>query len=304
LSTSGSSFVPLAKGSFRSDNVPEPGAIVRPPLFTSEELVAFKAQIAPLIGVDLDAYKPRQIERRITALLCRAGAKTLLEFSRLLEGDAHSLAEFVDGLTINVSEFFRNPEKWEELVGVLDELLGLHARLKIWSAGCSMGAELYSVGILLAEMKALDRVELVGTDLDRGSLAQAALGLYGAHELKSVSPERLARYFRPEGARFRFEAPQIQARTRFAQRNLLVDAPEADCHLILCRNVVIYLNEASKLHLYRGFHQALVPGGVLFVGGTERIFTYRELGYDARAAFFYQKPAADLGLDALGGGGR
>jgi chemotaxis protein methyltransferase CheR len=286
------------------DDVPDSGVSARAPLFTSEEFVVFKARIAPLIGVDIDAYKPRQIERRIGALLCRAGVKTLGEFALLLASDPRRLDHFVDGLTINVSEFFRNPEKWQELEGVLIDLLDRHERLKVWSAGCSMGAELFSVGILCDELGVLDRVELVGTDLDRGSLAQAALGVYGPHELKALTAERLERYFRPEGARYRFEAPHIQARTRFTQRNLLVDAPEAGCHLILCRNVVIYLNEASKLHLYRGFYEALVPGGVLFVGGTERIFTHRELGYELRAAFFYQRPDLAPHLAIAPDGGR
>jgi chemotaxis protein methyltransferase CheR len=277
--------------SVRSESPAVTGLPVRPPLFTPEELEAFKASMIPLIGLDLDAYKPRQIERRITALLCRAGLKSLPEYARLLEADPSRLADFVDGLTINVSEFFRNPERWDELAQqILPELLARHERIKIWSAGCSHGAELYSVGILLDELGVLDRVELVGTDLDRGSLAKARNALYGAHELKAVTPERLARYFTPEGTHHRLVAPQIQARARFAQQNLLTDAPEPDCHLILCRNVVIYLNESSKLTLYHAFHQALVPGGLLFVGGTERIFGYRELGYQLALPFFYQRP--------------
>jgi chemotaxis protein methyltransferase CheR len=262
-------------------------------LFTPEELEAFKARVAPLIGVDVGAYKPRQIERRIAALFCRAGVKSLDDFARLLEGDARRLADFVDGLTINVSEFFRNPEKWEELANdVLPALFERHAEVKIWSAGCSMGAELYSLGIVLDELGLLGRATLIGTDLDRASLQRAEAGLYGPHELPGVSPERLARYFRPEGAQQRFLAPEIRERTRFYRQDLLAEAPEPNCHLILCRNVVIYLNEESKLKLYRLFRGALAPGGVLFVGGTERIFGHRELGFELLAPFFYQRSEA------------
>lgn len=293
LPLSGSPFSMTSRAA-RPESAAEPvPATPRPPMFTAEELVAFKERVSPLIGVDLDAYKPRQIERRITALLCRAGQRNLTDFAGLIETDPRRLADFVDGITINVSEFFRNPEKWEELEAeVLPALLNRFETIKIWSAGCSMGAELYSMGILLDEMGALDRAELVGSDLDRGSLQQAEAAIYGAHEVKPVSPERLARYFKPEGQRFRFDCARIQARTTFKRTNLLVDPPETGCHLVLCRNVVIYLNETGKLHLYRSFHDALVPGGLLFVGGTERIFAYRELGYEQASPFFYRRPDA------------
>lgn len=283
----------------RLDGAPELDVTTRPALFTPEELAGFKARLAPRLGLDLDAYKPRQIERRITALLCRSGLRQLDEFADLLEADPRRLRDFVDGLTINVSEFFRNPEKWEELeTVVLPLLFERHDEVVIWSAGCSMGAELYSVGILLDEMGLLERARLIGTDLDRGSLAQAESCLYGPHELGAVSPARFARYFTPADKQYHFVAPHIQARAEFFQHNLLMDPPVAACHLVICRNVVIYLNEASKQKLYRGFHEALVPGGVLFVGGTERIFACRELGFDSFAPFFYQKalPGAVVGF--------
>jgi chemotaxis protein methyltransferase CheR len=266
---------------------------VRRPLFTAEELAAFKARVAPLIGLDLDAYKPHQIERRIAALFCRTGLKSLEQYAGLLQGDERRLADFVDGLTINVSEFFRNPERWEELASqILPALLARPGELTAWSAGCSMGAEPYSLGIVLEELGALSRVRLIGTDLDRASLQRAEAGLYGAHELAGVSPERLARHFVPEGAMQRFVAPEIRARTSFFRHDLLADEPPGGCHLILCRNVVIYLNEEGKLALYRRFHRALAPGGVLFVGGTERIFGHRELGFEQVAPFFYQRSEA------------
>lgn len=270
--------------------VQPPGEPARPPLFTPEELEAFKARVSPLIGFNLDAYKPRQIERRITALLCRSSTPTLDDYLNQLEDNPQKLRGFVDGLMINVTEFFRNPDKFDELrTQVLPTLLAAHPTITIWSAGCSMGAEIYSVGILLEELGALDRAELIGTDLDLGVLEKARAGLYSTHEVQGLAPAMLERYFEPEGQFFRFKGEAIRARTRFHHHNLLLDPPLSGCHLVLCRNVVIYLNDASKRHLYRAFNQALVPGGVLFVGSTERIFDHRELGYGLLAPFFYQK---------------
>ena len=269
----------------------QPAFAARPAPFSQEELATFKTAVGPLVGLDLEAYKPRQMERRITALLYRSNARTLTDLRAQLEASPERLAAFVDGLTINVSEFLRNPEKFEELgERVLPELLARHERLRVWSAGCSMGAELYSVGMWLERLGALERCELVGTDLDRGILARAEAGVYGAHEVQGVPDAWRERYFRAEEGQLRFQGPAIRQQARFAAHNLLDDPPIAGCHLILCRNVVIYLNEAGKLKLYRAFAEALVPGGVLFVGNTERIFGHRELGLEPLAPFFYRKP--------------
>jgi chemotaxis protein methyltransferase CheR len=282
-----------------TDPVP-PALAVRPAPFAPDELAAFKAAVGPLVGLDLGAYKPRQMERRITALLYRSNARSLDELRTQLETSPQRLQAFVDGLTINVSEFLRNPERFAELgERILPDLLARHGTLRIWSAGCSMGAELYSVGMWLEKLGMLDRCELVGTDLDRAIVARAEAGLYGPHEIQGVPEAWRERYFVAEGAQFRFTGDAIRARSRFACHNLLADPPVAGCHLILCRNVVIYLNEASKQQLYRGFQQALVPGGVLFVGNTERIFGHRELGFEALAPFFYRKPdGPDAGKEA------
>lgn len=269
-----------------------PVLAARPAPFSQAELAAFKAAVGPRLGLDLDAYKPRQMERRITALLYRSGARSLGELRAQLEASPRRLAAFVDGLTINVSEFLRDPEQFR-LLGerVLPELLAGHERLCVWSAGCSMGAELYSVGMWLERLGALDRAELVGSDLDRTILARAEAGLYAGHELQGVEPAWRERYFQPAGAQFRFQGEAIRARTRFVAHDLLGAPPVTGCQLILCRNVVIYLSEPSKQKLYRAFQAALAPGGVLFVGSSERIFGHREFGFEAIAPFFYRKPA-------------
>lgn len=269
----------------------QPVLAARPAPFTPDELATFKAALGPLVGLDLAAYKPRQMERRITALLHRSGARSLSELLAVLVASPQRRRAFVDGLTINVSEFLRNPEQFQALgERVLPELLARHERLQIWSAGCSMGAELFSVGIWLEQLGALDRCELVGSDLDRGILARAQTGLYSAHEIQGVPDAWRDRYFTPCEGQFRFASDAIRARTRFVAHNLLEDPPMTACHLILCRNVVIYLNEASKRKLYRAFASALVPGGVLFVGNAERMFGHREIGFEALAPFFYRTP--------------
>lgn len=263
----------------------------RPPMFSDEELEAFKSKVSPLISIDLADYKPRQIERRIAALMSRTHAGTLDEFHDRLVAEPDRLQDFIDGLMINVTEFFRNPERFEDLrARVLPALLAEHETVRIWSAGCSLGAELLSVGLILEELAALDRSELVGTDVDHGIIDRAQQGLFTQHELQTLPEGYYDRYFAPEGNSHRFTSEAIMARTRYLTHNLLTDAPIAECQLILCRNVVIYFSGESKQRLYQKFVSALVPGGVLFVGSTERIFDYRDLGLQLLAPFFYQKP--------------
>ncbi len=252
--------------------------------------------MAPWVKLDLDQYKPRQMERRIRSMMARAKLDSLDAYYDLLSADPNRLQEFIDGLTINVSEFFRNPEKFEELERlILPELLSRFDRLRIWSAGCSSGAELSSVAILLDRLKALDRVELIGTDIDRGILERASEGLYHAYETKNLSPRDLEAYFTPvevrgaEAGSVRLR-PELLRHLSYRSQNLLEDPPLSGCHLILCRNVVIYFTQESKDKLYRAFYQGLEPGGMLFIGGTERILDFREMGFLQPRPFFYLKP--------------
>lgn len=257
----------------------------------SEAIADFKARVAGLVGFDLEAYKPRQLERRIATLFSRARVANLEAYYRLLEGDLQQLRTFIDGLTINVTEFFRDPVRFQVLEAqVLPSLLERFSRLKIWSAGCSMGAELYSVGILLAELGALDRCELLGTDLDQRILHRAQEARYAPREVRFVPPALRARYFQAEGTHVRFLGSAIRARTRFAPHNLLSDPFEPACHLILCRNVTIYFSQPCTTRLHQRFYHALEPGGTLFVGPTERILNYRELGYEFLGPLFYRRP--------------
>lgn len=273
------------------DSPSPPSLPVAPaPLFTPEELAEFKAQVSGLIDLDLNAYKPRQVERRITALMHRASMTNLSEFYRLLRTDDTRLQDFKNGLTINVSSFFRDTARFEELEQrVLPDLLTEFPRLRIWSAGCSMGAELYSVGLVLQRLGALDRCELIGTDWDAQILERAQAGHYHPHELEGLEPEIMAMNFAPLGKMWAFTNEAVKARASFMRHNLLADSPVPHCQLVMCRNVVIYLNLEGKATLYERFREALAPGGVLFVGNTERIFDHRALGFELSSPYFYRR---------------
>lgn len=253
------------------------------------EIQLFKKRISPIIGIDLEDYKSRQMERRILAMMTRANVQNLRDYYMVLTQDSRRLREFVDGLTINVSEFFRNSEKFDELRDlVLPDLFSRFGRLKIWSAGCSIGAEIYSVAILLDQIGAAGRCDLWATDVDLEILGRARAGLFYGHEIKSVRQDLLEQYFMADDEGYQL-SPSLMRRVNFRQHNLLREPPLDHCHLILCRNVVIYFTDPSKQSLYKAFNTGLEAGGVLFIGGTERIFNYRDLGFEQYRPFFYRK---------------
>ncbi len=255
----------------------------------SQEYQIFFQKIKALTGIDLNAYKSSQMERRLRTLMSRSEAGGFLAYARLLERDPQRLQEFKDFITINVTEFFRNPEKYRELKElVLPALLRSSPSLRVWSAGCSMGAEPYSLAIILDELTPGQRHHILATDVDATILSRAREGIYTERDIQNVDKSRRLKYFRKVNGGFQI-IPEIRERVRFQQHDLLLDPFGNNFDLILCRNVVIYFTEKAKDELYHKFHRALKPGGVLFVGGTECIIKPRELGFEPFSPFFYRK---------------
>lgn len=251
----------------------------------------FKKKFFIKSNIDLNHYKPAQMQRRITNLMFRHGVNSYMEFYSLMEKTPTIYKAFIDYLTINVTEFFRTPEKFGELENsVLPDLLANSPALNIWSAGCSIGAEPYSLAMILAEKTPNTRHRILATDLDNEMLQKAKTGIYTTNELKNIPPARLKKYFTIESNRFKI-AEEIKNKVEFKQHNLLLDSFESGFDLILCRNVVIYFTEQAKDVLYGRFLTALKPRGVLFVGGTEAILNFREIGFEHYYPFFYRKPS-------------
>lgn len=242
-------------------------------------------------GIDLSAYRSRQMMRRLTSYLQRLQLPSFFALAKLIERDDAALEKLKDYLTINVTEFFRNPERYLDLERrVLPELLRRFPDLSIWSAGCSTGPEPYSLAILLEELAPQSRHRILGTDIDQRALDEAAKGVYAADKLREVSPER-RRFFRETGDG-RFEvAPELKRRVELRRHDLLADPYPQGMHLILCRNVIIYFTEEAKERVWRGFAGALAPGGYLMIGSTESIFNAGEYGLSPVGPFLYQKPA-------------
>lgn len=260
----------------------------------------FKKQMFKKSGINLNLYKQPQMHRRLLGMVERANKKNFIEYFQMVDTDEKEYAAFLDRMTINVSELFRNPEKWVEMrEKILKPMLEKKSSLKIWSAGCSYGAEPYTLAILLEQLSPGRKHTLHASDLDQKILAKAKEGKFSDADVKNIDAATLAKNFiklEPSAGSFPagFGAvhqvkPEIRAKVSFRAHNLLADAFESDYDLICCRNVVIYFTDDAKDILYGRFCKALNPGGVLFVGGTERIFDARAKGFESLIPFFYER---------------
>ena len=243
-------------------------------------------------GIDLTSYKSAQMTRRLTGLMESKGIGIFQEYIELLEADDDAFQQFLKRLTINVSDFFRNPERFADLSrSILPRLLAERNNLRLWSAGCANGAEPYTLAMILYQLApaAFAQHAILATDIDKGILSQAESGIYAEGELKGLDAAQRERYFRPlDGERWQLRT-FLRQRVEFRQHNLLSDPFPEDWDLIACRNVVIYFTKEAKEQLYLRLHAALRPGGVLMVGGTEPILRYADYGFQQLGTGFYRR---------------
>ncbi|MCA1054639.1 protein-glutamate O-methyltransferase CheR [Rossellomorea aquimaris] len=240
-------------------------------------------------GIDLSLYKEAQMKRRLTSLYEKKGFGSFQEYYKTLCMDDVQMAEFLDRMTINVSEFFRNYKRWEVLeTKILPRLLKGKQNLKIWSAACSTGEEPYTLAMMLSNHLPLNQIKILATDLDDNALMRAKAAVYQERSLAEVPLDRKQKFFTPHGSLFKVN-DDIRKTVTFKKQNLLADPFEKEFDLIVCRNVLIYFTEDAKDQLYKKFNSSLKHEGVLFVGSTEQIFNPGQYGFQSEDTFFYKK---------------
>jgi chemotaxis protein methyltransferase CheR len=249
----------------------------------------FIANIKRKTGIDLSLYKEAQMKRRLTSLYEKRGLKNFQQFFAAIEKDETLFHEFLDRITINVSEFYRNAKRWGVLEKkILPKLLAQNRRLKIWSAACSTGEEPYTIAMILSKFMPLTHISILATDIDENAIARAQIGLYTERSLQEVPEEMRKKFFTKEGMYYKIDE-KIKKAVTFKKHNLLADPFGRFFDLIVCRNVLIYFTEEAKQKLYGQFNEALRPGGILFVGSTEQIFNPALYGFEIEDTFFYRK---------------
>jgi chemotaxis protein methyltransferase CheR len=249
------------------------------------------------------------MERRLRERVVVLGLRSFAEYYHYLRAHPRGRAELdeaLDVVTVNETYFFREDYQLralkEDILPMLVKGGAIKSRLLIWSAGCSTGEEVYSIAMVVHEagMAAGREVSIFGTDISRRCITAARRGVYGASAFRAIPLEMRRRYFdlRPDGAHV---VEELRAMCKFGHKNLLDDSGAAIIgrpDVIFCRNVLIYLDEASRRKAIEIFYKRLLPGGFLLLGHSESLLnvtTAFELVH-LREDLVYRKPAAPVRL--------
>lgn len=217
----------------------------------NDDYIQFIQLVNKKLGIDLNLYKETQMKRRITTLRNKRGFSNYVSYFEGFSKDREMLHEFTDRLTINVSEFYRNPKRWEVLSEkIVPILLKNNNRLSIWSAACSTGEEPYSLAIMLKEKFPAIHFQLLATDIDENALAKAKQGIYQEQALKDLPVPFKNKYFEKTGSLFKIDET-LKKNITFKKHNLLADRYPTNIDLIVCRNVLIYFTEEAKAKIYQ-----------------------------------------------------
>ena len=255
-----------------------------------DDYVEFCEGVRRLCSIDLLQYKRGQMERRIRTFAGTRGQGDLPEYLGVLKSDGSELDAFLDRVTINVSQLWRHPEQFTVLErDVLPELAEAR-RIRAWSAGCSYGAEAYTLAAVALSAVPAAKVTITGVDIDERMIERARLGIFTPGDARATPPGVMKTWFTelPDGS---FEAkPALKAITRFEVGDLLRVRPRPGAYdLVMCRNTVIYFNDEVRDALHARLADALRPGGYLVVGATERVSAPQAIGLAPTHPFTYRK---------------
>lgn len=244
-------------------------------------------------GIDLNLYKEKQMKRRIISLIEKNGFGDFMSFFSAMMVNGELYDTFINYMTINVSEFYRNPSQWKLLEDVIIPMLRDKGKdfgeIKIWSSACSTGDEPYTVVMVLNKFVPLEKIKILASDIDFEAIEKAKQGVYPERSIKDLPTEFKNRYFTRLSETTYKISDEVKNCVEFRQINLLADVYPKENDLIICRNVLIYFTEEAKHYIYERFNEALEEGGVLFLGNTEQVISCAKFGFRPIQTFFYQK---------------
>jgi len=222
-------------------------------------------------------YNDAYLDRRITARMRRTEHDEYGAYKRLLDDDEDEQEALLDSLSINVTGFFRNPEAWEKLRGVLAGLTDTHRTVRVWSVPCADGREPYSVAMLAMDDDAIRErhLEIVGTDINPDILAVAREGIYETSQTSDIESELaplsgFSRYV-DKGEGYFAVKDRVRETVRFEQHDLIRGEPKGNFDLVLCRNLLIYIDSSFKTPIFETIRGSLREGGGLMLGMTETL---------------------------------
>jgi two-component system, chemotaxis family, CheB/CheR fusion protein len=248
-------------------------------------------------GHDFSLYKKNTIYRRIERRMGIHEIEKISTYVRYLQENPHEIDLLFKELLIGVTSFFRDPAAWELL-----QSKGIPAILasrpsggvvRAWVAGCSTGEEAYSLAMVfrdvLATMKHAGhfKLQIFATDLDKAAIEKARTGIYPPNITADVSPQRIKQYFEKDDHGYRITR-EIRETIVFAPHNVIMDPPFTKLDILVCRNLLIYMEQELQKKLMPLFHYSLNPGGILFLGTAETVGSNSQLFemFDSKARLF------------------
>lgn len=229
-------------------------------------------------GYDFREYAPASLARRVRRALELEGLSSMSELQARLLRDADTMQRFIATLSVHVTAMFRDPEFYRSFRQRVVPLLRTYPFVRIWHAGCATGEEVYSLAILLQEEGLSERVRIYATDLSEELLAKARDGVfplrcmrdYTQNYLRSAGKAEFSQYYAADD-QSAIMSRELRRSIVFSQHNLVSDGSFNEFHVILCRNVLIYFDDALRERVHQLFIDSLTRFGILALGIKENL---------------------------------
>ena len=242
------------------------------------EAEALIKEIHAQYGYDFSGYSRASLYRRIRRFLSQKHLPSMEELRKGLFSDSYFFENFLQEVTVNVTEMFRDPSFFLALRTQVLPILSTYPFIRIWDAGCSTGEELFSLAILLKEAGLLQRTKIYATDINQKVLKQAKAGIFAAANMPAYTSgyyaaggtQEFSGYYNSHYGNVKFDASLVQNVVVYPH-NLATDSSFNEFHLILCRNVLIYFNRELQERVFKLFDESLVALGYLALGKKETL---------------------------------
>ncbi len=246
--------------------------------FTDEQIETLLSDVLEVYGYDFTGYSRASLRRRIQRLYRLDQHVSYAEYRYRIRTDENYFARFLEEITINVTEMFRDPEFYKSLREEILPRLGTYPFIRIWIAGCSTGEEAYSVAILLKELRLLHKSLIYATDINSTVLETASqaliplskIQLYTENYLASGGKESFSEYYSANYSLGRLNS-ELKEKIIFSTHNLVTDNSFNEFQLILCRNVIIYFDRELQNTVFNLFDSSLEKLGYLALGTKETL---------------------------------
>jgi chemotaxis protein methyltransferase CheR len=242
-----------------------------------DEILAYeklKDMVFKQRGLDVNQYKENYLKRRFAVRMRALQLQKYSDYVKWLETYKDEYNILLDKLTINVTQFFRDPEIFVEFEGViLPPILEKGKGVRVWSAGCSSGEEPYSVAMSIEETAEKAGIknpeyEIHATDIDDGALYAAISAKYEGRTLDNIAEKRRAKYFTFDGKFYNVVEP-LRKHVKFIKANLMEPYKKEYFDVVFCRNVIIYFTKDLQRRVINFYWDALKKDGIFFMGKTE-----------------------------------